>query len=61
MISKIRLKFPLWIVDPDKMHATLCQVEAYHGGAWEMDCHKIDQGWRIYGFGRVVYHESASK
>ena len=57
MISRIRLKNPIWVVDPDKVHELLNQVEAQMGGCWETDATHIEKGLRIYAFIRVTYSD----
>lgn len=50
MISRIRLKAPIWVINPDKVHDLLRQVERSMGGVWATDGISIDKGWRIYSF-----------
>ena len=55
MISRIRLKEPIWAIDPDRVHKLLQDVERMMGGVWMTDGISIDKGWRIYSFIRFEY------
>lgn len=50
MIGRIKLKVPLLVMDPEKLHAMLLTLEAQYGGGWDADVACLGGFWRVYGF-----------
>jgi len=61
LITRVKLKVPKWIVDPDEVHVLLQEVERQMGGTWETGAIYFDKAMRVYGFVRFVYTEPRSK
>ena len=55
MIRQIRLKVPLLIMDPKKLHMQLLAAEALMGCVAVADGDTIGGYWRIYSFTRHSY------
>ena len=57
MISRIRLKVPIWLKNPEKLHELLQQVEQAMGGTW--DSLEVEMGDFIGVYRFVPYHKEA--